>query len=35
MPSRLEVSAELRLGEKGTRQAQDLVCIAQLAQLSL
>lgn len=35
MPSRLEVAAQLRLGEKSTRQALDLVCLAQLAHLSL
>ena len=35
MPSRLEAAVELRLGEKRTRQTQDLVCLAQLAHLSL
>jgi hypothetical protein len=29
------VAAELRLGEKSTRQAQDLVCLAQFAHFSL
>jgi hypothetical protein len=29
------VAAELRLGEKSTRQSQDLVCLAQLAHFSL
>ena len=35
MPSRLEVAAELRLGEKRTRQTQDLVCLAQLTHFAL
>jgi hypothetical protein len=35
MPSRLEVAAELHLGEKSTCQAQDLVCLAQLAHFPL
>jgi hypothetical protein len=35
MPSRLEVAAELRLGEKRTRQTQDLVCLAQLEHFAL
>jgi hypothetical protein len=35
MPTRLEVAAELRLGEKSTRQPQDLVCLTQLAHFLL
>src|SRR5687768_13250976 len=35
MPSRLEAAVELRLGEKRTRQTQELVCLAQLTHLSL
>ena len=35
MLSRLEVAAEFRLGEKNTRQTQDLVGLAQLTHLSL
>lgn len=33
--SQLEVAAELRLGAKSIRQAQELICFAQLAHFSL